>query len=46
MKMEQKQQEITLFLYLYGKFVNKNDFKSVTPEKNSNFAILFLEFFC
>ena len=44
-KMEQKQHEITLFLPLYGIFANKNDFKSVTPVKNSNFAVLFLDFF-
>ena len=28
MKVEQKQEEITLFLLMNGKFVNKNDFKS------------------
>ena len=45
-KMEQKQHEITLFLPINGKFVNKNDFESKTPKKNSHFAMLFLEFFC
>ena len=44
--MEQKQHEITLFLPINGKFVNKNDFESKDPKKNSHFAMLFLEFFC
>ena len=42
-QMEQKQQEITLLMEF---FKNKSDFKSVIPKKNSNFPILFLEFFC
>ena len=39
-KMEQKQHEITLFLPMNGKFVNENDFKSVTLKKKK--AIFYL----
>ena len=38
-KIEQKTTKITLFLPKNGKFVNKNDLKSVTSLKNSNFAM-------
>ena len=45
-KMEQNTPQNHSFSAYNGKFVNKNDFKSKTPKKNSNFAIPFLEFFC
>ena len=43
MKIEQKQHEFTLFLPINGKFVNKNDFLSKTPKKNSHFVVVEIE---